>query len=238
MKKIFVLLFVCLFSFFEGVDALAQSVKFSNIRLEHNIPDNNNNGRKFLKFNFSATIEGCLNHKVKFYMYVETPQNQRHRYSNGTEMVSTSVVYEIKNSSTLISNLWVGIYNDTLNPLPGTNTYHTCIMAKDETTGRWLGSSSYLDFTNTGTQQNVAPSQSYTPSYTPPSSNIEIQKIERTCARCSGTGLDWDHHLSYIYHTCTDIRCDKCGQKHCSTCRHINCIWCDGTGKQTTTTFK
>ena len=215
MKQIYVLLSVCLFSFFEGIDAFAQSVNFSNIRLEHNVPDNN--GRQMLKFNFTVTVDGCLNHKVKFYMYVETPQNQRHRFPNGNEMVWSSNVFEIKYRSSTLSS-WLGIYNDQLNPLPGTNTYHTYIMARDETTGRWLGSSSYLDFINTGSQQNVTPSQSNTPT----------QNQNLPCPNCSGTG-----------------RCYACGGKGqyynnltgkwypCYDCVNCNgyCKWCKGSGK-------
>ena len=133
----------------------AQSVTFSDLRLEHNVPDNY--GRRMLQFHYNMTVTGCQGHNVKAYMFVDIPQGTGHRFANGNNMVvSSNSLYCKWGSTTTTGDWWVGIYNDQLNPLPGKNTYYTRLWVKDENTGKWIGCSDFLSFENTGSDRPVA----------------------------------------------------------------------------------
>ncbi len=152
-KNIVMFLLICF-----ALEVQAQSVSFSNLRLEHNVKDKN--GRSMLQFHFSISVSGCLGHDVKAYMFVDIPQGTGHKYPNGSNMVATSQALRCSWNTTQTSgDWWVGIYNDQLNPLPGKNTYYTRLWVKDENTGKWIGHSDFLSFDNTGSNNSVVHNQ-------------------------------------------------------------------------------
>lgn len=134
MKKKLFAICLALFPFY----GFAQSVTFSRYSLKANASDGT--GREILKYHYAATVSGCMNHNVKFYMVVNTPvQHTRHTFPDGSEMCAVSEnMFCQTNSTSTNDGCWLGIYQDRLNPLPGENTYYVRIEARDETTGRFL----------------------------------------------------------------------------------------------------
>lgn len=151
MKSIIFAFCLALFPFY----GFAQSVTFSHYSLDANVSDGT--GHEILKYNYSATVSGCMNHNIKFYMVVNTPvQHARHKYQDGSDMCSVSEnLFCQTNSTSTNDGSWLGIYQDQLNPLPGENTYYVRIEAKDETMGRWLGGTPPKPVSITATQNRV-----------------------------------------------------------------------------------
>lgn len=152
--RLYLLLVLFVLSSWNSV--FAQSVTFSDIRLEHNVPDNN--GRNMLQFHYSVTVTGCQGHDVRIYMWVDIPQGVTHYYADGNKMISQSDILHCPWETTNFQNGWIGIYNDQLNPKPGKNTYYTRLGAWDETLGKYIGWSDFLSFENTGSEKSVASS--------------------------------------------------------------------------------
>jgi hypothetical protein len=144
--KLYLLLVFFVLSSWNSV--FAQSVTFSDLRLEHNAPDNS--GRNMLQFHYSVTVTGCQGHDVRLYMWVDIPQGVTHYYADGNKMISQSNNLHCSWETTNFQNGWIGIYNDQLNPKPGKNTYYTRLGAWDETLGQYIGWSDFLSFENTG----------------------------------------------------------------------------------------
>lgn len=230
--KLYLLLVLFVLSSWNSV--FAQSVTFSDIRLEHNVPDNS--GRKMLQFHYSMTVMGCQGHDVRVYMWVDIPQGVTHYYANGNKMISQSNNLHCSWETTNFQNGWIGIYNDQLNPRPGKNTYYTRLGAWDETLKRYIGWSDFLSFTNTGSGSDNHQELCY------------WCKGKRSCTICYGVG----------YFTPT-LLCTSChGTKMCAHCygtgyepiinqpiinnqpvpptytrEKIECVDCKGSGKCT-----
>lgn len=146
MKTIISVLLVSLFVYSNPI--FSQSASFSGLRLEHNYL--NGNGRKMLKFNYNITLNGCLGHNIRVYMFVDIPKGKGHKFASGEVMSAISGVLCPSKNYVRFEGGALGIYNDQLNPLPGLNTYYTRLWAKDENTGEWIGHSDFLSYDITG----------------------------------------------------------------------------------------
>jgi hypothetical protein len=141
------------------------SVTFSQCNLEHNVMYND---KKMLKYSYVANVRGVKGHEIQFIMTIECPKGTFHYGNDGKVLESKSKVLTATYDNTKFEK-WQGIYNDNLNPLPGKNTYYVRITAKDLTTGKTLGKSDYLTYTQTGSSNsnnnsNKKSDASYSPS--------------------------------------------------------------------------
>ncbi len=222
MKRTFLLLIITVSV---GCRLLAQSATFSNLRLEHNVPDKD--GRKMLQFHYEMSVSGCLGHIVKVYMYVEMPKGTYHKFSDGNNMVTVSNALKCQWSQTKTTgDWWVAIYNDRLNPLSGKNTYYTRLWAKDENTGKWIGHSDYLTFYNTGTANN------YSNGYANRQNSVAYLDVLRQYegrSRVPDLGpyvrSERDEHSTQVIYRFYN---EKGWQKYVAIGK---CLYCHGTGK-------
>ena len=132
------------------------SVTFSQCNLEHNVMYND---KKMLKYSYVANVRGVKGHEIQFIMTIESPKGTFHYGKDGKVLESKSKTLTASYDNTKFDK-WQGIYNDNLNPLPGKNTYYVRITAKDLTTGKTLGESDYLTYTQTGSSNNKNSSNS------------------------------------------------------------------------------
>ena len=142
------------------------SVSFSKCNLEHNVTHNN---RKMLKCNYTANVIGVKGHDVQFIMTIECPKGTLLYGKNGNALESKTQALDATYDNSKFDS-WVGIYNDNLNPLPGKNTYYVRITAKDLTTGKTLGKSDYVTYTQTGSSNSNKNNNSSQASYSPSTS--------------------------------------------------------------------
>lgn len=126
------------------------SATFSNCKLEHNVIYND---KKMLKFSYDYNIEGAKGHEVQIVATVECPKGTPHLKKDGNPLENRRDPF-IVNSDSYSKNAWVGFYNDNLNPKPGKNSYYVCARVHDLTTGKVLGKSDYLSYTQTGNSNN------------------------------------------------------------------------------------
>lgn len=131
---------------FTMTGAYKKKATFKNCFLEFNVE---NKGKNMLKCNYTLNVTGEKDKEVKLVMYVETPKGNPHTFKNGHKMMVESV-YKISYDNSNLKNKWLGIYNDSLNPLPGKHTYYIRIVAYDKATGKAIGQSEYMEFTMTG----------------------------------------------------------------------------------------
>jgi len=172
-----------------------------------------NNGRTMLKFHFTMAVKDAVGHRVHAVMFVDvTPKSQGHKFANGNPMMADAPGMDCTWRETYTTgDWWVGIYNDQLNPLPGTHTYHTRLGTWDETLKRYIGFSEFLTYDLTGAQPSGG---GVIPNYSPSPQPI-------TCGVCSGTGKCSNCHGSGIspYNVRT-TPCGACGGNgRCTTCR-------------------
>lgn len=136
------------------------SVTFSKCNLEHNVINNN---RKMLKCNYTANVIGVKGHDVQFTMTIECPKGTLLYGKNGNALESKTKALDATYDNSKFDS-WLGIYNDNLNPLPGKNTYYVRVTVKDLTTGKTLGKSNYVTYTQTGSSNSNNNSRAYSPS--------------------------------------------------------------------------
>lgn len=142
------------------------SVTFSKCNLEHNVIHNN---RKILKCNYTANVKGVKGHDVQFIMTIECPKGTLLYGKNGNALESKTQALDATYDNSKFDS-WIGIYNDNLNPLPGKNTYYVQVTAKDLTTGKILGKSDYVTYTQTGSSNSNKNNNSSQASYSPSTS--------------------------------------------------------------------
>lgn len=119
---------------------------FSECWLEHNVVYND---KKMIKCHYDANIYGAAGHKVKLVMSIECPKGERHYGTNGRP-VEYSKTFDNNYDNSGYHDKWIGIYNSSINPLPGKHTYYVRLTFYDLTTGEFLGESEYMSFTMTG----------------------------------------------------------------------------------------
>ena len=125
---------------------------FSNCKLELNV-DNKTKDKKMLKYSYHYNIQGANGHEVQLILSVESPKGTPHYKSNGDPLEYRNKTFTV-NSDNYEKDDWIGLYNNTLNPKPGKNTYYAHVTAKDVTTGKTIGESDYLSYTQTGSSNN------------------------------------------------------------------------------------
>ncbi len=136
-----------------------QRMTFSNCNLELNLKDDN--GKYYMKFNFSAEATGMKNHDAELYLVVECPKGEDHTYTEdgdyggeGLLQYPVQKLKEFKNKnktdSFSLKNKFIWMYNSDIHPKKGKNTYYMRIIAYDAETGDEIGRSGYQTFTMTG----------------------------------------------------------------------------------------
>lgn len=143
-------LVVLLMTAFQGT-AFGQKATFSDCKLKHNVVTD---GGKQLQCQYTARFSDMKSHKkIRIVMQVEYPKGKVYKYLNDDgKNVSVSVSKEYNNQydRPILENKRLGIYNSRLHPKPGTNTYYVRLVAYEVKTGKVIGRSGYMSFTNTG----------------------------------------------------------------------------------------
>jgi hypothetical protein len=129
-----------------GSNYSTRTAIFSDCWLEHNVV---NDGKKMIKCHYSANIYGAAGHQVKLVMSIECPKGERH-YGTKGRPVEYSKTFDNNYDNTAYRDKWIGIYNNSINPLPGKHTYYVRLTFYDLTTGEFLGESDCMSFTMTG----------------------------------------------------------------------------------------
>lgn len=120
---------------------------FSNCNLEHNVMYND---KKMLKFSCDYNIQEAQGHEVQLVMSVECPKGTTHLKTDGKPLENKRDPFIVNTDNYIRKDFWFGLYNSTLNPKPGKNTYYVCVRVHDLTTGKILGKSDYFSYTQTG----------------------------------------------------------------------------------------
>lgn len=150
---------VLMLSVMTSNDVFGQKVKFSNCNLELNLKDDN--GKNYMRYNFTAEATGMKGRDVYMEMIVECPKGQTHEYTiegdyGGDGLIRYSCYkrkdFKNKNKTDSFSlkNKFIWMYNSDIHPKKGKNTYYVHIEVFDAETGKEIGRSDYLTFTMTG----------------------------------------------------------------------------------------
>lgn len=143
-------LFVLLMTAFQGT-AFGQKATFSDCKLKHNVVTD---GGKQLQCQYTARFSDMKTHKkIRIVMQVEHPKGKVYKYLNDdgkNVSVTASKEYNNQYDRPILENKRLGIYNSRLHPKPGTNTYYVRLVAYEVKTGKVIGRSGYMSFTNTG----------------------------------------------------------------------------------------
>ena len=131
-------LFVLLMTVFPGT-AYGQKATFSNCQLKHNVVTD---GGKQLQCQFTARFTDMKSHNIRIVMQIECPK--------GTVHTSATKNYNNKFDKSNLVNKRLGIYNSKLHPKAGTNKYYVRLIAYDAKTGKVIGRSAYMSYTQTG----------------------------------------------------------------------------------------
>lgn len=135
---------------FQGT-AFGQKATFSDCKLKHNVVTD---GGKQLQCQYTARFSDMKSHKkIRIVMQVEHPKGKVYKYLNNdgkNVSVTASKEYNNQYDRPILENKRLGIYNSRLHPKPGTNTYYVRLVAYEVKTGKVIGRSGYMSFTNTG----------------------------------------------------------------------------------------
>ena len=135
---------------FQGT-AFGQKATFSDCKLKHNVVTD---GGKQLQCQYTARFSDMKSHKkIRIVMQVECPKGKVYKYLNNdgkNVSVTASKEYNNQYDRPILENKRLGIYNSRLHPQPGTNTYYVRLVAYEVKTGKVIGRSGYMSFTNTG----------------------------------------------------------------------------------------
>lgn len=141
---------VLLMTAFQGT-AFGQKATFSDCKLKHNVVTD---GGKQLQCQYTARFSDMKSHKkIRIVMQVEYPKGKVYKYLNNdgkNVSVTASKEYNNQYDRPILENKRLGIYNSRLHPKPGTNTYYVRLVAYELKTGKVIGKSGYMSFTNTG----------------------------------------------------------------------------------------
>lgn len=206
-----------------SICAQSQDARAYNLRIEHNALDSN--GRKLLKVSFNMKCSGVKGHTLKPVLFIDREKGVAHYFDDGKQMKWEGSDYYATYDDTYWEGggHWLGIYNDRLNPLPGTNIYHARILIWDVTLGRYIGNlndTEWVAFYNTGAQSsNNGGGANYyvlpTPQ-TPTTNPCGVCSSSGKCSTCYGRGIS-PNHAAGIY-----ANCGACGGTgRCSTCRGL-----------------
>lgn len=116
---------------------------FSNCKLEENVPYND---KEMLKFTCDYTIKGAMGHEVQLVLSVESPKGTPHYKKNGDLLENKGDPIVVNAEEYSKEGKWWGLYNSSLNPKPGKNTYYASMRAFDLTTGEIIGKTEYFKF--------------------------------------------------------------------------------------------
>ncbi len=209
MNKIIMFLFYCMLA----VPVHAQTAKVYNFKLVHNFDDN---GRKMLKMCFHYMCSGAKGHTIYPVAFVDKERGNPHRFKDGSYMLQKGASVTVPYETTYWNDgVWLGIYNDALNPLPGKHEYNVCILVYDETVGRYITDDNlaWASYTMTGASQTVTsvPVMPYIPSQQMYSCGVCSGTGK--CSFCFGTGWGKNHAPGIL------AKCGACnGSGYCSTC--------------------
>lgn len=196
----------------------AQWGKATNVRIEHNVRDSN--GRAMLQVHFNMEVHNANGHQIKPILFVDSPAGTPHHWANGQNMTSDGNTYTstYEDSYWNGNQEWIGIYNDSLNPKPGKNTYYARIGIWDCNLSRWINdwdNTPFVTYDMTGSAPAQSPSynvQPYMP-VMPQQNQCGVCGGTGRCSICGGTGVS-PNHAPGIH-----AKCGGCGGTgHCSTC--------------------
>lgn len=201
---------------------------FSNVSLEHNVP---NNGRKMLKASYKLEVKNNIGHDVKTYLKIYTSPGKVHNNPEGNAVQASCDLGKCEWKTTYWNSSWMGIYNDFLYARPGTNTYYARLSAWDVQDKKWIGNSDYISFTATGSeQQKDAPAANKSGNSANNNSGVYIPYPSS-----SGSYLDNSSYDSHSHDSYTRERCPGCGGD--GKCRGYDTgylgmkFYCGGTGR-------
>jgi len=120
---------------------------FSNCKLEENVIYKD---KEMLKFSYDYNIKRAFGHEVQLVLSVESPKGTTHYKKDGNPLENKSDSFVVNSDDFSDQNKWKGLYNSSLNPKPGKNTYYAILRAFDLTTGEVIGKSDYFKFKLTG----------------------------------------------------------------------------------------
>ena len=229
MRKVTVLIAIILCVVLQ---ASAQWARANNLSIIHNV---NDNGRPMLKVCFTLEAHGLQGHTLIPVLFVDRDKGVGHVYKNGQPMKHDGTQYYVPYQDTYWNGdgQFIGIYNDSLNPLPGKHTYNVRILVWDSTTSSYVGSTDINDtewcsYDMTGASQGYSPvpagrmidNSSYPIPYTPPvNANCGVCGGTGRCSICGGSGTS-PNHASGIRASCGG--CGGTGK--CATCRGLGVL--------------
>lgn len=200
-------------------------------------------GNNCLHVSGSFRISYAAFHKIRSYLYLEYPQGTvLNKDLNGNDFYGSgpgcSVPIGFGQNTPIIN------FDNVIDgKRGGRDFYYARIWIHDETNNRWY-SSPYVEYRLRNNQNNYTPpSQSYPPSYTPPSSG-HYETVRTKCTSCNGTGLQsgntWHRCSTVVYeYGCEYYTCPQCSQRHCiRNTIHEKCISCHGTGYRESQEYK
>ena len=122
------------------------SITFTNCKLEQNVPSSKNKDIEMLKLSYDYNIKGGKGHEIQIVMSVESPKGTQHYKKDGNPLEYKDDPFVVTSEDFSAKNKGIGLYNHTLNPKPGKNTYYAYVRAFDKTTGEIVGKSKYFKF--------------------------------------------------------------------------------------------
>lgn len=201
-----------------AIPVSAQYAEVYDVVLHHNVTDSGT-GRSMLKATFKMMCRGVKGHTIRPILFVDKQPGTPHHFKNGDNMLINGSEYYASYETTYWENGdWLAIYNDALNPLPGTNEYYVRILVYDVTTGSYISdipNVGWVSYTMTGASQpsTIVPDVPYimTPSYG--NNQCGVCYGSGRCSTCGGTGISPNHAPGII------AKCGACGGTgRCNTC--------------------
>lgn len=226
--------------------AFGQSARINNFRVEHNVTDAGN-GRQMLKARYTMEAHGLRGHTLIPVLFIDRQPGVSHYFANNSQMKQDGPEYYVEYEDTYWNgdSQFIGIYNDSLNPLPGKHTYNTRMFVYDKTTGQFIGNSNtpFISFDMTGAAKGFTPGASgllIDNTYMYDLNGNRVDNVGGSSVYNQIPGSDYNRHEAQCGGCNGSGRCQHCGgtgwvnnhRSKCSLCHGSGrCQSCAGTGK-------